>query len=216
MIIIGGDKEPIERVKLVSDTLGIEFSETNYYAVAAIAATVTDAVGRIEDVIKWPDVMTVPEDATGWYIYGATFDEEALAVNYQDRTVTLLNKIGDTDVNFVVENADGSQIPVTWHIEIKDYLRALTVQINPIGPVTVMQGNPLTLTAQADGGDAPYSYRWYKNGRLIAGKNSATFAIPATDWADEGSYSAQATDANGTIADSSATVVNLAAQPMVI
>ncbi|WUR13979.1 M4 family metallopeptidase [[Empedobacter] haloabium] len=68
--------------------------------------------------------------------------------------------------------------------------------------ITVAPGATASFTVGASGGTSPYSYKWYKNGTLVAGATSATY-----------SFTAQSTD-NGaqvkaTVTDSSSTPVTV-------
>ena len=94
---------------------------------------------------------------------------------------------------------------------------ALTLPAAPAGSVanqTVVDGLPATFTASATGA-APLTYAWKKNGTLIAGATSPTYATPAAVYAsDNGAlFTAIVTDTYGqvtTLADATLTVTPIA------
>ncbi|MCR4392179.1 MAG: lamin tail domain-containing protein, partial [Candidatus Acetothermia bacterium] len=65
------------------------------------------------------------------------------------------------------------------------------------------------LTASVTGGEAPYSYQWYKDGTPIAGATGATYEATQA-----GTYHVVVTDANGCTDDSNETVVTEVPTPI--
>lgn len=61
----------------------------------------------------------------------------------------------------------------------------------------------LTLTVEATGGLAPYSYQWFKDNNAIPGATAATYAKASTTTADSGTYKVVAQDDYGNIISSS-------------
>ncbi len=62
----------------------------------------------------------------------------------------------------------------------------------------------LTLTVEATGGMAPYSYQWFKDNNAIAGATSATYTKATTVASvDSGAYKVVVHDAYGNIISSS-------------
>lgn len=69
---------------------------------------------------------------------------------------------------------------------------------------TVSAPSALTLTVEATGGLAPYTYQWYKNNNAIAGATAATYTKATTvASADSGTYKVVVHDAYGNIISSS-------------
>ncbi|AKU23846.1 M4 family metallopeptidase [Massilia sp. MB5] len=61
--------------------------------------------------------------------------------------------------------------------------------------ITVSAGGTASFTVGASGGTSPYSYKWYRNGNLVAGATSATYSFTAQA-ADNGAvFNATVTDA---------------------
>lgn len=76
---------------------------------------------------------------------------------------------------------------------------------------TYLAGIPLTLAVEAKG--TKLSYRWYKDGLVIAGATSATFTLPALAAADVGNYFAVAVGGDGQEARSTVAQVQLGDLP---
>lgn len=69
---------------------------------------------------------------------------------------------------------------------------------------TVNAPSALTLTVEATGGLAPYTYQWYKNNNAIAGATAATYTKATTvASADSGTYKVVVHDVYGNIISSS-------------
>lgn len=69
---------------------------------------------------------------------------------------------------------------------------------------TVSAPSALTLTVEATGGLAPYTYQWYKNNNAIAGATAATYTKATTvASADSGTYKVVVHDVYGNIISSS-------------
>ncbi|MET0264817.1 MAG: M4 family metallopeptidase [Duganella sp.] len=75
---------------------------------------------------------------------------------------------------------------------------ALSITTQPAS-VTVAPGATASFSVGAGGGTAPYTYRWYRNGALISGANSATYSLSATT-ADNGAvFNAIVSDASSPV-----------------
>lgn len=70
----------------------------------------------------------------------------------------------------------------------------------------VTAGQALTLTVALTGGQAPYSYQWYKDGNAISGANAATYTKASAAAADSGTYKVVAQDGYGNIISGSSAV----------
>lgn len=70
-----------------------------------------------------------------------------------------------------------------------------TVTVQPMAPATICQSNCVTLSAQASGGTAPYTYSWFANGSAVTTQAcpavTTTYTVIASD--NAGSVSAPAT-----------------------
>src|SRR5262249_5609084 len=81
----------------------------------------------------------------------------------------------------------------------------LLVTTSPVPPsitlaplsTSVVLGNPVQLRVTA-AGSTPLSYQWSKNGGVIAGATSATYAIASASTSDAGAYRVTVTNAVGT------------------
>lgn len=214
MIIIGGEQQPIERVKLARDPFVVD-DEENYYAKNVVAATVQSISPRIGETVPWPVPVLDPEDARGWYVSSASYDETFLSVDYEERTVTAL-RVGPTFVTFDIENADGTLIPVSWGLAIRDALRPLTVQITPSADFALTVGDALIISATADGGDGPYVYTFTRNGVVMKTGGEPFYNVGVTDWNDEGVYAVSVRDHNNSVSTSTRVKVALNPQPLTL
>lgn len=68
-------------------------------------------------------------------------------------------------------------------------------------------GDPLTLSANVTGGTQPITYRWYRDGVLIA-SGSTQFSLPAVSRNDAGTYRLEVEDAFQTVSTSARIVVS--------
>lgn len=220
MIIIGGEQSPVERVKLATE----ETNAFEYYAKNVISATVEDAKEvRIPDWIDWPVASVTPIDARGWWVYGATWDQRYIDIDYANRRVRL-KKVGNTEVNFRIENADGSGIDMVWKLDILDKLAPLSITIDPSFDANANYHTPFSLRASVDGGDYPYTFKWYRGGSLIRTRDtdpndptdkSDRYEIASADWVDENTYRVDAVDRHGTLAASTTITLTVIADPFV-
>jgi outer membrane protein assembly factor BamB len=76
---------------------------------------------------------------------------------------------------------------------------------------TAILGLPLTLSVVATG-QAPLTYQWKKDGVVLAGSTSATYAVASATFSSAGSYSVTVTGPQGTVTSAAATVT---VEPMV-
>lgn len=61
-------------------------------------------------------------------------------------------------------------------------------------------GQPLTLSFTLRDAGASYTYRWYRNARLLAGATGLTYAIAAVDAGTAGAYTLEVSNADGVVA----------------
>jgi hypothetical protein len=78
---------------------------------------------------------------------------------------------------------------------------ALTPTASPAS--TVCAGTAVTLTANATGGSAPYTYQWKTNGTAISGATGSTYSIASPKVADALNYTVDITSSCGGIASTS-------------
>ncbi len=78
---------------------------------------------------------------------------------------------------------------------------ALTPTASPAS--TVCAGTAVTLTANATGGSAPYTYQWKTNGVAISGATGSTYSIASPTVADARNYSVDITSSCGGTASTS-------------
>lgn len=62
------------------------------------------------------------------------------------------------------------------------------------------EGQPLTLTAEVGGGEAPFTFQWYKDGALVPGANLPRFSLTAVQVTDAGLYAVVVANAAGSLA----------------
>ncbi|EDL5735656.1 phage tail protein [Salmonella enterica subsp. enterica serovar Hermannswerder] len=67
----------------------------------------------------------------------------------------------------------------------------------------------LDLSVVMQGGSAPYTYVWKKDGTAIPGKTASTLNIPSAQSSDAGVYTCEVTDAAGKTITSGACVVTV-------
>jgi len=63
-----------------------------------------------------------------------------------------------------------------------------------------IEGQPLKLDAEVGGGDAPFSYQWFKDGVRLAGETRQRFEIAAVRRSDAGVYAVVVSNAGGSAA----------------
>lgn len=98
--------------------------------------------------------------------------------------------LGDTDVSPWVPMTAGTPItPAT--------VAALAFTTNLSATASVATGAAISLPVVVAGGHAPYTYTWYKNGVVIAGATSATYAKASAVAGDAGTYQCVVTDLDG-------------------
>ncbi|HCR9747862.1 TPA: hypothetical protein OPR08_000032 [Citrobacter koseri] len=61
---------------------------------------------------------------------------------------------------------------------------------------SVETGSALTMTVAVDGGTAPYTYVWKKDGSVVSGQTAATFNEASAASGDEGVYICEVTDSS--------------------
>jgi len=92
--------------------------------------------------------------------------------------------------------------------DVDEAAGSLAIATQP-NSVSVAAGATASFTVGASGGTAPYTYKWYRNGALIAGATSATYAFTAQA-ADNGAvFNASVTDSAttpATVTSSNATL----------
>jgi formylglycine-generating enzyme required for sulfatase activity len=71
---------------------------------------------------------------------------------------------------------------------------------------SVVVGAPITLSAEAQGGDSPVSYQWYKGAQLVAGATGSTLSIGSATLASAGTYSVKASVGGATLMSNSVQV----------
>lgn len=74
---------------------------------------------------------------------------------------------------------------------------------------TVTSGTALDLSVVMQGGSAPYTYVWKKDGTALPGKTSPTLNVASTGSGDAGDYTCEVTDASGSALTSSACSVTI-------
>jgi formylglycine-generating enzyme required for sulfatase activity len=71
---------------------------------------------------------------------------------------------------------------------------------------SVVVGAPITLSAEAQGGDSPVSYQWYKGAQLVAGATGSNLSIESATLANAGTYSVKASAGGATLTSNSVQV----------
>ena len=71
---------------------------------------------------------------------------------------------------------------------------------------SVVVGAPITLSAQAQGGESPVSYQWYKGAQLVTGATGSVLSIGSATLANAGTYSVKASAGGATLTSNSVQV----------
>lgn len=211
MLIIGGEQAPVERVALTEENENDV--KAFYYAKNATAATVPPSGEvRVPDTIPWPQPEVVPEDARGWWVYDAHWDSRFVDIDYSTRQIKL-KTVGKTEITFTIENADGTTIDLVWDLDILDKLTPLSVSIDPSYDTTMQISSLWQILAQVDGGDYPYTFRWFKDDIIVRERQTPQdtpldkqdyLTFQSLAWKDEGVYRIEAYDRHGSLAKSTA------------
>lgn len=77
----------------------------------------------------------------------------------------------------------------------------------------VVEGQSLKLAAEVGGGQAPFSYQWYKDGAPVAGANQAQFEVAAVRFSDAGLYAVVVFNDGGSAASLPVMVTVSASRP---
>lgn len=80
--------------------------------------------------------------------------------------------------------------------------------ITPLANQIVSLGQPLQLSVTTEGLAGTISHQWFKDGKVLAGKNASTLSIAITKLTDAGSYSCKVTG-NGGTTESAKAIVNI-------
>jgi hypothetical protein len=106
-----------------------------------------------------------------------------------------------TDVSFNYGN--GAIVKFDWTFSGQGNLKTsnLAVGTQPTNQ-SVAAGASASFTVAATGGIAPLTYQWYKDGVAISGATAETYTDANAQEADEGSYHAVITDAEGNESES--------------
>ncbi|MBL9212393.1 MAG: immunoglobulin domain-containing protein [Opitutaceae bacterium] len=78
---------------------------------------------------------------------------------------------------------------------------------------TAVEGQPLKLAAEVGGGDAPFTYQWYKDGAPVAGATQPRFELAAGRHSDAGLYAVVVANAGGSAASLPIILTVTAARP---
>lgn len=132
-----------------------------------------------------------------WYYEGIPISSSVNASAVTD-TLTNTTVSGSSAGDYYVVVTDSSTIS---EVGTSNTVR---LTISPSAPLTfstnldatedVTAGAALTLTVAAAGGVAPLSYKWFKNGVVIAGALTATYTKASAAEADEGTYKVEVSD----------------------
>jgi uncharacterized protein (TIGR02145 family) len=95
---------------------------------------------------------------------------------------------------------------VSWG-EIEVYSNSVSANVTASGPLSICQGNSVTLTANSGTG---YTYQWKKDGVNISLATASTYVASAA-----GSYTVQVTNSSGCNALSTASVVTVSTPPTI-
>jgi len=109
--------------------------------------------------------------------------------------------VAATDANGCT--ASSASIPIA-HFE------SPTVTVSPASGELTCETTSITLTATVNGGKAPLSYKWTKDGSPISGATGATYTATS-----KGTYAVRVTDANGCTGTSGSASIAVALPPAV-
>lgn len=133
----------------------------------------------------------------------------AIAGGTASSYTTPLSVIGDSGSTFdvVVTNSIGSVTSAGATLTVNPAPVAPTISTQPASQ-TVASGASVTFSVVATGTPTP-TYQWYKNGAVITGATSSSFTIASVAPSDAATYAVSATNSQGTITSSGATLTVL-------
>jgi hypothetical protein len=184
------------------------------------AGTVTSAVASVtvSDPTVLPSILTQPASQTLAVGSPLSLSVQAsgtgpLQYQWYRNAVAIQNANSAT----FQKPAAGSADAASYTVKISNSAGSLTssaavmtvldppVIMRPPSSQTVAQGSPITLTVQASGAPT-LTYRWFRNGTPVSGANSASYPIGSASTSDNGIYTVQITNGDGTATSSPATV----------
>lgn len=145
-----------------------------------------------------------------WYRNGAAI-AGATAVTY----TTAATDVQDSGATYrvVVTGSVGSAQSRDARLTVAP--RPPTITTQPAN-ASVALGAGASFTAQASG-TGPFTWQWYRNGTVISGATSSTYALSASTYGDDGSlFTATATNGGGTGLSQAATLTVNASAPTTI
>lgn len=168
-----------------------------------------------EDVISAPSITSQPQDkdvlALGKAIFSVVASGSDLKYQWKKNGLDITGAVGseyviekaaleDSGSNFMVKvsNAGGEAISKPAFLRVAEVPTAPAIVKQP-ADVAVVAPAPATFAVELTG-TAPITYQWYRTGEPIVGANAATYILPATTDADEGSrFFVIAQNAKGTV-----------------
>jgi len=142
-----------------------------------------------------------------WYLGGGAVGTDSASYTFDALSVG--------SFSLYVNVTDSASVPVTVEsntasITVKS---APTVNIGPVGPVTLDAGQAQTFTASASGGTGTLTYQWYLNGSPV-GSDSSTYVFSGS----AGSYSVtcKVTDSASVPASAASNAVSITVNQLTI
>lgn len=106
---------------------------------------------------------------------------------------------GENVLEFVINNSasgpSGLRVEMNGFVEVANEPPSIRVQPPPM--VSVFEGEPISITAIADG-TPPLTYQWKRNGQELPGQTFETLDLPGTP-EDSGEYTLVVTNAHGSV-----------------
>jgi len=154
-------------------------------------------VGHLDHALANPHLMEQVADAATWHVNS----DEPVYYDYNVENKNAAQQAVNTGGPYRYSDHD----PVVVTLNLHPEYAAPTFTLQPAAQ-TVVLGSPVTFTAAATGYPLP-TLKWQKNGADLAGATGGTFMIAATTMGDAGSYTAVATNSQGSATSRPAVLV---------
>ncbi len=181
----------------------------NGYSTPGMAVTLSGlATADIHNYQSYGPTYNESGELTGTWAEDGRVDQWALDTS--DRSAPLagfngMDPNGDWTLYICDTSPVGISTLVSWSVEISVPPTPPAIASQP-GSQTVPPGSAASLTVTATG-TGPFSYQWFKNGRLVIGATNSTLSIASAVLTDSGFYYAVITTAAGLTLSRPATVL---------
>lgn len=154
-------------------------------------------VGHLDHALANPHLTEQVADAATWHVNS----DEPVYYDYNLENKNAAQQAVNTGGPYRYSDHDPVVVTLSLHPEYTPP----TFTLQPAAQ-TVVLGSPVTFTAAATGYPLP-TLKWQKNGDDIPGATGGTFTIATTTMGDAGSYTAVATNSQGSATSNAAVLV---------